>query len=434
MPNPYQLANGTTKGSIWYGLHFYPGVAEYVEPFAGRVLVNEATLRSMDPTFKGCPVFVKHVDEIEQDIDKLRGEADGWVIESFYNKADGKHWVQFIITSEKGEEAIRQGYRLSNSYSADKLGPGGIWNDVTYDAEVIEGNFEHLALVPVPRYNESVVLNPQKYKEYCQERELEIQRIANSGSKKTMPIQLFKRTKVDNAVDIENTLVMLPKSKKEYTILQLVNKTDEHEMQHGMAHPDHLVDMGDGKKMAVKDMLKAYNEMCMAAKEHATQNDDDVEDVEEAHKDEPDATDPKAKKDTKDVEETEKDSKAKKTQVMGVRGKSDEVENDDDLGGSPAIPMAESDEDSMDNSEEELKEKKVAPEKELPKAERPKNASGKKKKTPEEIAAEADKRAKDREAAERLRNAGAHNAGEVAVVNFSMDRVQRGQQRYGSGR
>lgn len=415
-----QVQNEGAKGAIFYGLHAYPGVAEYQDLFArgdgserpGRIFLNEATLRQMDPTFAGCPVFVMHADDVEQDIDKLRGEADGWVVESFFNQADGKHWVKFIVTSERGEEAIRQGFKLSNSYGADKLGKGGVWNDVSYDAEVLEGNFEHLALVPVPRYNESIILTPEKYKEYCSEKELEIQRIAN-GSDKPMGLKLFKRTKVENsaAVDLEGTIVELPKSKKEYTLLQIVNKADDHEMQAGMAHPDHLVDLGEGKKMTVKDLSNAYKAMC----ESAVENDDDMEDTEEAHESEEEAKEADEKPGKKAKNEGEDDAADRSAPVSG--GNKSEKAN-----------------------EEGLAEEKVHPEEELPAAEKPhngkkKNASGKPApaaKTPEQLAEDAQRKA-DKLKADALRNASEATAPR-AVVNFSMDQVQRGRQRYGSGR
>jgi hypothetical protein len=358
----------------------------------------------MDPTFEGCPVFVQHVDEVTSDMSKLQAEADGWVIESFFNKADGKHWCKFLLTSERAMDAVDKGYRLSNSYSADKLGGGGIWNDVTYDAEVLEGNFEHLALVPVPRYNESIILTPEKFKQYCAERELEVQRIANQGSKTKMALTLFKRTKVENGLDLENTIVVLPKSKKERTIAQIVNDADAHEMQHGMAHPDHMVDMGEGKKMAVKDLLNAYNDL--AAKAKVAENDDDKEDVKEAHKDDPDATSP----DDAEIEREGAKKDKKRTEVMGVRADSDDDKDND----------SDSDDDSMQN-EEDLAMKKVSPERELPKGEKPHNKSDA-------------KRASDKVKADALRNAGAHNPPEVAVVNFSVDMVARGKSKYGSGR
>lgn len=132
-----------TAPKVWYGLHFYEGPAEYQEsdkkPY--RILLNEKTLRAMDPSFEGCPVYVRHKDEVN--LDKLQEEADGYVIHSFYNEADGKHWCKFIIVSDRGHEAIQKGWTLSNAYRVESSGPGGIWNGIEYAQEVVSAKFEH---------------------------------------------------------------------------------------------------------------------------------------------------------------------------------------------------------------------------------------------------------------------------------------------------
>src|SRR5690606_38544515 len=117
----------------------YPGVAEYKEPGKDpfRIFLNEDTIRAMGPTFAGRPVFVLHADEVAEDVDELKQEADGWVVDSFYNEADGKHWVKFLVCSKKAEEAIAKGYRLSNAYIPKSFGKGGEWNGVSYNKEVL---------------------------------------------------------------------------------------------------------------------------------------------------------------------------------------------------------------------------------------------------------------------------------------------------------
>ena len=155
-----------SKGTIFYGMHFCPGVAEYSEPGKEtyRIFLNEDTIRSMNPSFAGKPVFVDHVDEVDPNVDKLRSEADGWVIESFYNPADGKTWAKFIVVSDRGFRAIKNGFRLSNAYIPTSYGEAGMWNGVEYQKEILAGEYEHLAIVQNPRYEESVILTPENLK------------------------------------------------------------------------------------------------------------------------------------------------------------------------------------------------------------------------------------------------------------------------------
>lgn len=223
------IKNGAGQGSVWYGMHFYPGVAEYRPPGRDpyRVYLNEKTIRSMDQSFTGRPVFVEHVGDVEQDINKLRKEADGWVVESFYNEADGKHWVKFIVVSELGEQAIRSGMRLSNCYVAKSEASGGVWNGVDYLKQVVKGEYEHLALVKNPRYDESVVLSPEQFKKYNEEHLVELKRIANSKESTIMSVaKFFKRvtTKVEN--DLSDVMVVLPNSKREVAIADLIEAAD----------------------------------------------------------------------------------------------------------------------------------------------------------------------------------------------------------------
>lgn len=370
-----------SQGRIFYGMHFYPGVAEYQNDNgeAYRVFLNENTLRAMDPTFAGRPIYVEHVDEVEEDLDELRKEVDGWVIESFYNKADGKHWVKFIAVSERSLRAIKNGFRLSNAYVPKRFGNGGLWNGVEYAKEITEGEFEHLAIVGSPRYEESVIMTPEEFKRYNADQVGELDRLANSNDKenegeKQMGLKLFKRAKVENALDIEGIIVVLPKSGKEVAITQLVNEADDMEdkkkKNEVMAGMDHKVKLHDGTTCNVAELVEKHKALSEAA---ASKENEDGE-----------------------IADGEKE--------VGDRGgdKSlDNMEEDD----STDVQMDES--DDADKEVEAAKKKNSL---------------------------EAAKKAKAKAAA--LRNArDKHDAGldeEVAVVDFSASQVERGKSRYGS--
>ena len=185
-----------TNGQIFYGIHFYPGVAEYQEPNKApyRVFLNETTLRQMDSTFAGKPIFVHHVEDVDSKLDNVRAEADGWVSESFFNEADGKHWVKFIIVSERGLQAVRSGWKLSNAYIPKSFGPGGLWNGVEYAQQIMNAEYEHLAIVPNPRYEESVILTPEQFKKHNDDLKDELKKIANSKGDKQMAVLFCTKT------------------------------------------------------------------------------------------------------------------------------------------------------------------------------------------------------------------------------------------------
>lgn len=378
-----------SKGKVYYGMHFYPGVAEYSEPGKDpyRVFLNEDTIRSMDPTFAGRPIFVDHVDEVDADIDELKKEADGWVVESFYNSADGKHWVKFIVVSERAERAIRYGMRLSNAYIPKSFGDSGIWNGVTYTKEIKGGEYEHLAIVKNPRYEESVIMTPEQFKTYNEEKTTELKRLANSKDKKgetKMKLNIFKRQKVENSADLEGMSVLLPESKKEMTIVELVQKMDKIENMHGYASGDHMVKVGENE-MSVNDLVKKHMEMCNA----------------EAEK-------------LKDSKETELDVKASDT-VVDVEG--DKKNEDEDM-----KDMENADEESDDEKKKDKKENKEEAEEKDEKAEKKSNDI--------EV---AKKKAEAKKKADAIRNAHLRDDQQVeAKVEIAADQVARGKSRYGS--
>lgn len=277
------LAN--SKGKIYYGMHCYPGVARYEppgeEPFT--VLLNENVIRNMGPSFAAKPIFVQHVDDVEENLDDLRGEADGWVIESFFNKADGKTWAKFIVVSDAGLQAVRDGWRLSNAYFPECEDTPGNWNGVPYQRVVVDGEFEHLAIVQNPRYEESVILTPEQFKAYNEKQNNELLRLANSkdkkGDNKMSKLNIFKRQKIENAPDLDGVIVELPKSKKEVLITTAIAEYDKLVNMNGYANGDHMVKVGDKDEMSVNDLVKKHLEMCnemegMKAKNAAGDDDD----------------------------------------------------------------------------------------------------------------------------------------------------------------
>lgn len=302
------MQNEKSPTEVYYGLHFCPGVAEYAEegkePY--RIFINEATIRKMNPTFQGRPVYVQHVDKV--DVENLRETADGYVIDSFYNAADGKTWVKFIVVSEEGKRAIKNGWRLSNAYVPKSFGSGGLWNGVEYAKEVTDGEYEHLAIVPNPRYEESVIMTPQEFKNYNESKELELKKLANSKDQKgeKSVLNIFKRVKVENAVDLESTVVELPKSKKEMTIAALVNEMDKVLNMHGYAANEHMVKVGNAE-MSVGDLVKKHMDMCNEMEEMKKAKDEKNEQPEE-HEKMPEVE----KASNEKAEEEEKEEEAKK--------------------------------------------------------------------------------------------------------------------------
>lgn len=267
------VKNAKTLPQVYFGLHMIEGVAEYRElgqqPY--RVMVRNEAIKNMNPTFAGRPVYVRHVDEV--DLENIQAEADGYVVKSFFNTADGKHWAEFIVVSDRGHEAIRNKWKLSNAYTLKETGGAGQWNGVDYQKDILRGEYDHLAIVPNPRYD-SIILTPEEFKQYNSDKENELKKLSNSKEEKTNMLKFFKKQKVENSTDLEGASVVLPKSGKEITIELLVKNADEMEMKKEepqMANGDHHVMVGE-EKMKVNELVQKHmdckNELEEMKKKH----------------------------------------------------------------------------------------------------------------------------------------------------------------------
>ena len=314
-----KLLNAKTLPRLYYGLHMVEGVAEYKNmkaPDGGvfRVFVGENAIKSMDSTFQGRPVYVHHKDEVN--LETIQAEADGYVVRSFFNPNDGKHWAEFMVVSDRGHEAIRNGWKLSNAYNVNSFGAGGKWHSVEYTKEVISGEYEHLAIVPDPRYNESIILTPDEFKAYNEKKKQDLIRLSNSEEKKSM-FNFFKKQKVENSdVRLEDYSVVLPKSKKEVSIATLVNEADEAEVKKDekqFANGDHMVKVGE-EEMSVNSLLEKFNTLSSDFEEYKNTHKEQLEPVlnEEEEKKKKELENEEAEKKKKEELENAEKEKAEK--------------------------------------------------------------------------------------------------------------------------
>lgn len=215
-------------------------------------------------------------------------------------------------------------------------------------------------------------MTPEAFKLYNAEKELELKRLANSNEgERKMKLNLFKRAKVENSSELEGMSVTLPKSGKEMTIVELVEKMDKIENMHGYASGDHMVKVGENE-MSVNDLVKKHMEMCNEM--------DEMKKVKDSSE-----------------EEGDLDSKEKKVDVEGDDKSMDNEEDKDDK--------------SVDNEEDDEKEEKKKNEIEQAKV---KKAEAKKK-------------------ADAIRNAQNDIDSEPAPkLDLMEDQVARGKSRYGS--
>lgn len=140
-------------------------------------LVKDDALKKMNASFEGKPIYIRHVDEVN--MDTLKEDAAGYVVKSFYNEFDGAWWAE-IIADDEAQGYIEKGWAVSNAYLPTELGSGGVYHDIDYKKEVKDGEYEHLAIVDNPRYEEAVIMTPEEFKEFNESRKAELEKLKNS--------------------------------------------------------------------------------------------------------------------------------------------------------------------------------------------------------------------------------------------------------------
>jgi hypothetical protein len=138
---------------------------------------------------------------------------------------------------------------------------GGLWHGVDYEKEVVDGEYEHLAIVRNPRYAESKIFTPEQFKQYNEEKEAELLRLANSKEKgeSSMKLKFWKKTqveKLENASDLESITVELPKTKREVSIADLIKNADL-EAKDSYANGEHKVKVGE-EEMTVNELVEKH--------------------------------------------------------------------------------------------------------------------------------------------------------------------------------
>lgn len=371
-PVQQQLNNALQTGVVFYGLHMHEGPAHYAANDT-TILVSNSVIKEMNSTFGGRPVYVGHVDD-HTDLAK----ADGVVSESFYNPLDGNHWSKFVVTTEKGLAAVNKGWKLSNSFLVNRKNEnGGQWHGIDYHATVEKGEFHHLAIVPDPRYQQSVILTPEEYKQYNNTKKAELEMLSNSQENSMKKFTFFKQTKVDNSKeDFGSIVVTLPNTGKTVSIEQLCNEADTPSDEKGTFNDDTVIDI-DSVKMTFKEFIAAFKKMK-----------DELASIEYVDE---------------EVEEEQ------------LNNSVDEEEEDDDLDDSDDMEEDEDDSDDEDESEDEEEEEIPAQQVQNSKKKAVKKVSNKK----------MVKNAADRSAAKKP---------VVRTIDLASDQVKRGQDRYGSKR
>ncbi|MGB2578979.1 hypothetical protein AAIR98_000898 [Elusimicrobium simillimum] len=295
--------NAKQEPKVYYCKHIAAGVCGYEDE---TILITNDTLKKMDATFAGKPVYVDHQ---KVQLETLQQDADGYVAESFFLPEDGCHWAKFIVVSDKGHEAVDKGFAVSNAYIPESFGVGGEWHNIKYNREITDGYYTHLALVANPRYEEAEIMTPEDFKAYKEAKRAQLNQLQNSKDdakeKKSManPFKLFTRKEVTNSEELSEAMVEL-KDGKTMSIKEIINaveetKKEEEKEKEDKKNEEEVLSKKikvNGEEITVKELIDCY--------EASMENEEEVEEEEVVVK--------KDKKNTDKEEEKEEDEKKDK--------------------------------------------------------------------------------------------------------------------------
>lgn len=242
-------------------------------------LITKETIDKFVQTMVGCPVIIKHADVNDANVKDL---SVGNISKVWFDDKDGWFYCEGVLTDKEAVRLVEQGQSVSCGYRVlDKDLSGGIWHDIPYNAEILNGDFEHLAIVDNPRYRDANIL-------------------LNSSGVNDMNLKKLFNSKVKNSNEKENEMT------------KCSNKSDLRKILNEIKDGKRELDDDLINSLCEEDAETADDKDAGKAKDDEVKNEGEKEDVKsEKEPEKKDDVEVKAEKDKeeKPVEKEEKDAK-----------------------------------------------------------------------------------------------------------------------------
>ena len=234
------LQNEKSMPQVFYAKHMKAGVANYPEN-KEVIYISNDTIADMAKSFEGKPVYVHHQ---EVDLENLKDQMDGVVSESFWNKYDGEWWIKFVAITDDAKQAIANGWGVSNCYDHLVRGNGGTCINVKYDSEIIGGQFQHLAIVPNPRYEDAKIYTEEEYNNYIEQKKQKLDKITNSKGENNME-------KILNEADVKDLLLSKDSDMTVGEAIEVLMNSKK------VIDADAEILLANGEKISVSELINA---------------------------------------------------------------------------------------------------------------------------------------------------------------------------------
>lgn len=304
-----------------------PGVVSYEDVNAGINLLRKEAILKMLPSFKGKPVINNHRDISPEN---FKEHAVGYVVDAWWDDAAGWAFARMLITDDEAKELIQKGYSVSCAFKVKApMGPGGEWHAVPYNEEILDGEFEHMAIVLTPRYEDAEILDPASGPSPALMVNSKKAVLKPNKEEKHMGLkQLFfrKKDQKENAktpVDLEKAFVEVDGER--VPVAELMKAHNAKNAQDiDVASDDVFID-ANGNEVTVGELVEAH-------RNSKKRMDDDKKDVDDKKEDDKKDDDDERRDDDKkdeDGDEEKKDGKKKSSKRKKNDDKKDEDEDGD---------------------------------------------------------------------------------------------------------
>lgn len=265
-------------------LHIVPGLVDYTEGDRREtVLIKKEALDKMNRSFLGKPVFnfIHKVIDAETAFNFTDEEADkhavGVVSDVGYDVDSGYFTVDMMIWDDETQENIdKKGFNVSCAYLPE-VGPGGIYNNVPYDEEVINGEYHHMAIVENPRYGDARIFANSKNSQSGGIMKFKLNFGKKGDMKKNMAPEEDPKKETEEEMSMNMDSVLVDEEGNEYPVSELV---ENYKMSQNAEPEETVVNMEDtvtidGKEVTMKEL---YDNYC-ARKNAEPPTDQPLEDV-----------------------------------------------------------------------------------------------------------------------------------------------------------
>lgn len=238
-----------------------PGLVNYKDQGGGIELLRKETLDRCMASAVGNPLTVGHV---MVNAENRMALEEGIVHEYYFNPENGWYHVKGTADTPRAKSLLPL-KKPSCGYRVTSFGPGGVYHGIRYDKEITGIEFNHLAIVDKPRYEDAVFrfnqasMNLFKFLRNLVTRENGADGQPGQEVTKTETIELSGDTQVTLPTGEQIRLNDLGKKWMEQTKAAVETPQDGNTM----------VDCGDCGKVKLNELIESYrkNKMDEAEKE-----------------------------------------------------------------------------------------------------------------------------------------------------------------------